>query len=398
MARPRLLLDLTPLRTPGGARGIGRYIRELALGLSELPPGELGGLDIVALTSLGWTGSHTFTRDLSTVVDVRPDHIPTGRDYYVWAYRQRIAFWNAALRLGATAVHICDAHATPRLLKLARIKKIVTCHDLIPTRFPEHYMGPGDGGPVVGKLIERARYTSADLVVAVSDATGRDVRELLGVPSSRVVRVYNGIDLDRWITPPARDAAETLARLGLQARPFALYVGGSDWRKNVDGMLAAIVRARSLGVELDLAWVGHLEPKHAARVEETARAVGIGTNLRMLGFVDDGDLAVLYRAAVAHLFVSRLEGFGLTIVEAMASGCPVVTTRAGSLGEVAGDAALTVDPEDRNAIAQALIRLVREPALREDLVKRGKERAPRFSRTAQARATAAVYRKFFALG
>ena len=110
----------------------------------------------------------------------------------------------------------------------------------------------------------------------------------------------------------------------------------------------------------------------------------------------DPDLAVLYRSAVAHILVSRLEGFGLTIVEAMASGCPVVTTKAGSLAEVAGDAALVVDPEDHAAIGTALARLAQEPKLRAECISRGRERAPRFSRRAFAKETAGVYRRFLA--
>jgi glycosyltransferase involved in cell wall biosynthesis len=96
--------------------------------------------------------------------------------------------------------------------------------------------------------------------------------------------------------------------------------------------------------------------------------------------------------------VSRCEGFGLTVVEAMAAGCPVVTTNGGSLLEVAGDAALEVDPEDPPAIGDALLRLCRDPELAADLVRRGRDRAPAFSRAAQARAMARVYRTFLGGG
>jgi glycosyltransferase involved in cell wall biosynthesis len=117
--------------------------------------------------------------------------------------------------------------------------------------------------------------------------------------------------------------------------------------------------------------------------------------VRRLGFVSDSDLAVLYRAAQAHLLVSRYEGFGLTVVEAMACGCPVITTDGGSLSEVAGDAALKVDPENHADIGDALARVCREPQLRAELSKNGKERAPLFSRSAQAHAMARAYRDFF---
>jgi glycosyltransferase involved in cell wall biosynthesis len=390
----KILVDLTPLDTPSGPRGIGRYIRELARGLSELPLAELEGVELVGLTSLSWTGDFRITHDLASFEGTPGMTAPTGADFYVWAYRQRVALWLAAHRIGADVVHIPDPHATPLLFGLTGLKKIVTCHDLIPTRFPDRYFGIGDGGQTIGKRIERRRYRSADLVVAVSDATRKDVCTLLGMPEDRVVRVYNGVDIERWTRPPVLDAAPILERLGLAERPFALYVGGSDWRKNVEGMMGGLARARALGLDLDLAWAGQLDPGHIAHVDAVAREMGVAGAVKRVGFVTDDELSVLYRASVAHLLVSRLEGFGFTVVEAMAAGCPVLTTQEGSLAEVAGDAAITVDPEDHEAIGRALVRLAREPALRADLVARGKARAPTFSRAAQAKAQAAAYRRF----
>ncbi len=393
-ARPRLLLDLTPLATPGGARGIGRYIRELASGLATLAPQRWQDIELIGLTSLSWTGEVSTTCDLAAFLESSGTELLTGSDYYAWAYRQRFALWLAAKRLGAAAVHSTDPHATPRLLGVTGTKRIVTCHDLVPTRFPDHYFGAKDGGASVGRLIERQRYRSADLVIAVSDATKNDVCTLLGVAEHRVVRVYGGVDVDRWSVEPAGDAQAALDRMGLLQRHFVLYVGGSDWRKNVEGMMGAVARVRALGFDLHLAWAGHLEPQHLARVRAIAQDAGVLQSVRFLGYVSDDDLSILYRAAVAHVLVSRLEGFGLTVVEAMASGCPVVTTQAGSLAEIAGDAALTVDPEDIPSIAAAIERLMREPDLRAALAARGKINAPRFSRHELALATAEVYRDF----
>jgi glycosyltransferase involved in cell wall biosynthesis len=393
---PRILLDLTPLDTPSGPRGIGRYIRELALGLSELPRSELAGIDIVGLTSVDWTGGWQTTRDIASYRGGSRSESPTETDYYHWAYRQRLLLWRAAKGVGADALHVCDPHATPLLLGLAGCRRIVTCHDLIPTKFPDHYMGIRDGGAFVGKRIERRRYRNADLVIAVSDATRDDVVSLLGVPAERVVRVHNGVDVTWWAAPAAPEDDSTLDRFGLRGKEYVLYVGGSDWRKNTTGMMGALERARASGIDLRLAWAGHLQPGHVTGVEAEARRFGVLDAVERLGYVTDAELRVLYRAARAHLLVSRCEGFGLTVVEAMAAGCPVITTNGGSLSEVAGDAALQVDPENPAAIGDALVRLCREPDVAADLVRRGRERAPLFSRAAQARAMAGVYREFFA--
>jgi glycosyltransferase involved in cell wall biosynthesis len=394
MQKPKLLLDLTPLGTPGGARGIGRFIRELARGLAELPKEELEDIELVGLTSLSWTGDFTVTSDLAAFLDASGTPLYTAGDYYSWAYRQRFSLWRAAMRLRATAVHITDPHGTPRFFGFAGTKRIVTCYDLVPTRFPDRYFGARDGGATIGRAIERQRFRSADLVIAISDATKKDVCELLGVAPQMVERVYAAVDVDKWAQEPMGDKQLTLERLGLKRRAFALYVGGSDWRKNVEGMLAATARVRALGHDLCLAWAGHLEPHQLARVEAAARDAGVLESFLYLGYVSDEDLSILYRTAVAHILVSRLEGFGLTVVEAMASGCPVVTTHAGSLAEIVGDGALTVDPEDSSSIAAALVRLMLEPELRAEFIAQGKARAPRFCRQEQARATAAVYRRF----
>jgi len=209
-----------------------------------------------------------------------------------------------------------------------------------------------------------------------------------------VKRVYGGIDVERWAVEPTLDAEPVLRRFGLFQKHFALYVGGADWRKNVEGMVAAVARIQALGLQLELAWAGHLEPHNVAHIKSEAAGAGVANSFHYLGYVTDEELSILYRSASMHLLVSRLEGFGLTVVEAMASGCPVVTTKAGSLAEVAGDAALTVDPEDPVSIAAALERLLREPALRADLVARGKSRAPLFSRNQLGRSTAEAYRSF----
>lgn len=390
----RLLLDLTPLDTPARLRGIGRYIRELSLGLSALPKHDLAGIEILGLTRLSFDGSYQVTSDIGAFEGDAALPYPTEANYYQWAYRQRFALWSAALRTGADAVHLCDPHATPLFLGWTGCQRIVTCHDLVPTRFPEHYMSARDGGAFVGKAIEKRRYRTADLVVAISDATRNDLRTLLGIADTRIVRVHNGIDLSQWTTPSLSSAQQTLARFGVAGRNFALYVGGSDWRKNIEGMMGGLARAREKEADLELVWAGHLEPGHIAVVEAEASRFGVASAIRRLGYVSDDELRGLYRAARAHLFISRCEGFGLTIVEAMAAGCPVITSDEGALREVGGDAALAVNPEDHGAIGDALVRVCRDRGLRDELVRRGQQRAPLFSREAQARAMLAVYRAF----
>ena len=389
----KVLLDLTSLDTPARDRGHGRYVRVLARGLAELPRAELGRLEVLALTHLGLDGSYRVTEDITAFHGSPELSAPGPRDHYRWAYARRFGLWRAVNAIGASAVHLGDPNCTPLFIGLTNCKKIVTCHDTIPARFPDVYFGVRDGGPFIGLLIEKRRYRSADLVVAISEATRRDVCTYLGVPPERIVRIHNGVDVERWSREPELDKTAVLEKFRLAEQPFALYVGASDWHKNIEGMMQGLAVARAAGTEAVIAWAGRLRDDRARAVEEMARRIGVSDAIRMLGFVSDPELAVLYRAARANVLVSRCEGFGLPVVEAMASGCPVLTTRGGSLDEVAGDAALTVDPDDHGAIGAALGRLFADDGLRADLAARGRKRAPLFSRAVQASAMALAYRR-----
>lgn len=388
-----VLVDLTPLDTPTRVRGIGRYVREVATSLAKHAASE-PSLRLVGLTHLAWDGSYRTTDDLASFEGSPELAQPTSRDHYRWAYARRFGLARALRRIRPDAVHLVHPEATPLGMALTRAKRIVTCHDVIALHYPERYYSVKDGGRLVGAMIERRRYRTADRVIAISDATRDDLVGLLGVDPARITRVYSGVDLDRWrrlSSAPGVD--DVLARHGLAGERFLIYVGDADFRKNAEGMLRGLALARAAGHDLVLAWAGKLSPERTNEVRDIAREAGVSGALHLLGFVDDADLARLYRAAAAHLFVSRIEGFGLTVVEAMASGCPVVTTRGGSLGEVAGDAALVVDPEDERAIADAIGRVASERALADDLVRRGAARAALFSLEALGRSTLAVYRE-----
>jgi glycosyltransferase involved in cell wall biosynthesis len=354
----------------------------------------LGDLRIVGLTHLDANGEYRITDDLEAFQGSPEIPLPTAQHHYRWAYARRLALFRALRKIEADAVHLGDPHATPLLMGLSRCRRIATCHDAIPMHFPKRYMGWRDGGPLIGSAIERRRYRTADLVVAISDATLNDVIAIHGVPKERVVRVYNGVDVERWAREPSIDHRETLSHFGLEGGSFALFVGGFHWHKNVDGMAAGVARARAKGTDVKLVWAGQLSEAQQQVIRASAERAGVADHLHLIGYASDEQIAVLYRHAVAHTLLSRFEGFGLTVIEAMASGCPVITTRAGSLGEIAGDASITVDPEDHDAIGQALFSLATNDETRSDFIRRGKERAPRFSLDVQAHAMAAVYRSF----
>lgn len=395
---PIVVLDMTPLDTDSRLRGFGRYVLTLARGLAALPASERAGMRLLGLTHLGWDGSFKVTDRLDSwagEADVKSDPV---RQHFAWAYRRRVALSMALRRMGADLVHLATPDATPLAMWATRCKKLVTCHDLIDLRWPDHYLSPAKGGKLFGPMILRRRYQSADHILAISDESAKDLGRFFGIPASKVTRVYNAIDHGKWSAEPRDGDAAIVARHGLVDRRYLVYVGDLDWRKNLEGMLHGLAHARRSGAsDVVLALCGQLSPDKRERVARIAAEAGVTDAIKLLGYVSDDDLAALYRRSLAHLFVSRDEGFGLTVVEAMACGAPVITTRGGSLGEVAGDDALLCDPEDRPAIGRAIVSLANDPALQERLRAAGVARAARFSVERNARETLALYRRLVGL-
>jgi len=386
--RKRVLLDLSVLSTSTRQRGIGRYVSELARGLVAVQR-EWGELEVVFLERLGLDGRVSVTSDLDAALARLADGPPRARAR--WSYPLRLLAGHAARTSGAALLHLPAPGATP--LGCARARTITTCHDLIPYRYPERYAELAEGLRWGRRALDRRRYLAPDHVIAISRATAVELEQLLGAGPDRVSVVPSGIDRARWAAELQADDGEQLAALGLEQRRFVVCVGDADWRKNSEGMFRALARARDSEPTLELLWLGALSEERSRWVRAQAESLGVAGACRFLGYVPDPTLKAIYRAAVATLFVSRAEGFGYPVLEAMASGCPVITSNVSSLPEVAGDAALLVDPEDPEAIAEAMVLLCREPERRQTLKRLGLLRAQRFSLESQAHETLAVYRR-----
>jgi glycosyltransferase involved in cell wall biosynthesis len=301
--------------------------------------------------------------------------------------RQRILWEQTSLPLMLARGHVDLVHGTLNVLPLARrVPGVVTIHDLSFLLFPERFL-PG-----------RRRYLStftrwsargAARVMVSSQNTRRDVVRLLGVPEDRVRVVYLGVE-DRFRLPLRE---ETLARFrqdhGLPDQ-FFLYVGTLEPRKNLVRLLNAYHAARRLGVTWPLVLAGGKGWMYE-EIFERARTLGLAGHVHFPGYVIDGDLPLWYNAASAFVYPSLYEGFGLPVAEAMASGCPVLTTRNSSLIEVAGEAAILVEGEDEPAMAEGLCRLAGDEVLRRDLRQRGLAQSAQFDWAHTATQVAGVY-------
>ena len=268
-------------------------------------------------------------------------------------------------------------------------KYVVTVHDVIPLILPETFTPRHR--LVVRLALARVRR-KADLVVVPSHAVKRDVVRRVGLPEDRVVVTHEGCE-PRF--RPVRSAAalrDVAARYSLPSH-YVLAVGTLEPRKNVTTLLKAFARLRRDGeVDADLRLVlagarGWLDEPIFA----TVRSLGLEDAVRFTGFVDDDDLPAVYSGAALFVFPSLHEGFGLPLLEAMACGVPVVTSNISSMPEVAGDAAVLVDPRDEQGLAAAIARLLRDEALRDRLREAGIARARQFSWEATARRTLDAY-------
>ena len=268
---------------------------------------------------------------------------------------------------------------------------VVTVHDVIPLLLPGTFTLRHRA--VVRLALARVRQ-KADLIIVPSLAVQRDVVEQLGVPAGRVAVSPHGCE-PRF--RPAADPAglrRVAERYDLPQR-YVLAVGTLEPRKNLTTLLQAFARLRSAGT-LDPApglvlagprgWLD--EPIFAA-----VRSLGLEDCVHVPGFVDDDDLPVLYSGAELLAFPSLKEGFGLPLLEAMASGVPVVASNCSAMPEVAGDAAVLVDPLDAGALAAAIGDVLRDGALRARLQAAGIARARQFTWEAAAQRALEAYRR-----
>ncbi len=325
----RVLIDTTYARR-APLSGTGIYIERLCAELGQLPDVELltvanlrrrppagGGAGSVrnALTDLWWT---------------------------------TVELPRTARLTGAQLIH----HPLPAVSFRAPVPQVVTIVDLAFERLPEHF---DRGFRIFASRTHRAAASSAAAVVAISETTAADARELWGIRGERIVVAPLG---------PGQELPQSLAH-GVPRRHF-LYVGDSEPRKNLGVLMAAYSRYRARVKDpVELVLAGSVDAR--------------GPGVRVVQRPDRAQLARLYAGAVALVHPSLYEGFGLTPLEAMRLGTPVIAARAPGTVETCGDAARYADPHEPEAFAGAMLELFHELAVRADLQRRGRERARAFS-------------------
>lgn len=288
----------------------------------------------------------------------------------------------ALLRELKPDVFHCQYILPPRV----KCKTVVTIHDLAHERYPQ--FSPRMEGMRMRKLVPGSARR-ADHIITVSEYSANDLVSLYGVPRSKITVAYQAPS-PRFKPGNKLDSQEELkAKYGISS-PFLLYVGRLQARKNLIRLVEAFARVRTNHPDLKLVLVGKSDLHHEqllAKVDELA----VREAVLFPGYIASDDLPVFYKAAEIFVFPSVFEGFGLPVMESMASGLPTITSRGSCLEEIAGDGALLVDPLSVESIADAITHLLENPEFRSALVERGLRRSADFSTGAFAAKVLDVY-------
>jgi glycosyltransferase involved in cell wall biosynthesis len=257
---------------------------------------------------------------------------------------------------------------------------VSTIHDVAFAAMPE--VSTGWDRAILGTFLSRT-VRRAERILCDSEWTQKDVARIYGVPPDRLAVIYPGRD-ESWERMPPEEVARNLSRMGVPT-PYFLHVSRLQARKNPDAIMHGWSRSRR-----------KIPERHSLVIVGTDRAPpveGLTDDVIFLGRREERDLRALYQGSVALVFPSIYEGFGFPVLEAFSLGTPVIASRATSLPEVAGEAAILVDPGDRDGLAEAMVRLATDEDLRADLSRRGEARAREFSWRPSARKVLQAYRE-----
>lgn len=377
MDRIKVALNARPLLSTHA--GIASYVRNLGHELLKL-----GQLDLELFYGFSWSRS------------LRSEGVPgmdsfksMGRRFLPWSYAVRQYVQQMAFDRGVNRVDPNLYHEPSFLPFRFAGPTVITVHDLSVLRYPE--MHPADRVRNFRKDFPDAVARAARIIVD-SEFVGREVIEMFHLEPARVRAIHLGVS-SAYRPRPASETAECLLRYGLEKGRYVLAVGTLEPRKNLlqalDAHAALPERARKHAPLVIAGTKGWIADTLKAKLGAAERR----GDVRWLGYVPGADLPLLYAAARFLVYPSIYEGFGLPVLEAMASGIPVITSNRASLPEVGGDAAIMLDPHDRDGLRDAMLELTQnEPEVRRRS-QLGLAQAARFTWRDCAQKTVAVYRE-----
>lgn len=352
--------------------GLGRYAWELLEAMTTLQPG------------------HTFFPSSSRYKLPAGVPLPPGARFVPlhWPHRALVLSWTYAHmpRIERWLPGVDLVHTVELDYPVATARPwVVTVHDLGPLTHPEYF---SSSRPWLRKLGLQRAVAQADLIISVSKATADAIETLAGVNLGDRLRVIQEGVSTEFFAPATTQCLQGLD-MPAAGTPYFLWTGSINPRKNLGNVVKAFEAVAGacphhLVLAGGLGW-------------DTARELSVIDNsahkarIHRIGFVSDLQLRALYQNAAAYVYVSFMEGFGLPILEAMAGGCPVITSNISSMPEVAGKAGLLVNPADADDIAAAMLSVATDSAARKQLQLLGIEQAKRFSWGSTAQAMLQAY-------
>ncbi len=243
---------------------------------------------------------------------------------------------------------------------------IVMCHDLIPLRFPRFTSPLTNYFRYVVPLVLR----QAEHIICNSEATAKDIVDFYGIAANKITPILLGYDATnfypREISPPEQS-------------PYFLYLGRQDPYKNLEGLITAFAAIPNQDYHLAIA--GSTDPRFTPKLQQQAKELGIENRVKWLNYLDYQELPLIISGAVALVFPTLWEGFGLPALEAMACGTPVITSNLASLPEITGNAAILLDPYNISAITSAMVNIAQDQKMRLQLSQLSIQQAQKFSWT-----------------
>ena len=348
--------------------GIGRYIRNL---VQEFPHCAAADVELILFQSRREREALMQAPAIRRRTVLTPAH-------------HRWERWLLAAEIGLSNVDVLHSpdHVAPHRRGW---QSVVSILDLTFLAHPETHSP--ESLRYYAQIFRTLRHAAK--VITISDFTRHEVLNRVSIAPERVETVPLAAD-PAYYPRPQTACARLRRRLEIP-HPYFLVVGTIEARKNLERLITAYASLPRRD-RPHLVFAGGRGYQYE-RVLEAVQAYRVEDQVRFLGHVDDADLPLLYSGAFCLLYPSRYEGFGLPILEAMACGCPVITSNCGSMAEVAGDAAVLVDPLSTESLAAGIAALMEQPALRDDLVAKGFARARQFSWRTTAEKTLAVYRQ-----
>ena len=309
------------------------------------------------------------------------------RDGFQWKEVGRLEFSRRGRIDGLDLFHGPNFKCQTR----GRFGSVLTIHDLWLDRHPEY------SRKLLGQRLSffrtRRRVEDATIVIAVSEFTAKEIQQLYGVPPEHIAVIYHGVSPIFFPDHDLSRFAELRNRWAFPDKPYILFVGGAEPRKNHQAVFRAFSHESFLKENFNLVVVGN--PCHQkGTVWDCAQTCGIRSRLFSFKAISEDELRILYSHAALFVFPSKYEGFGFPVLEAMACGVPVITSNCSALPEVVGKAAVLVDPESSEELAHAMVRVLMDSDLQIRLTRNGFERIVNFNWEGTANKTLELYDRF----